>query len=63
MSQSRKQDPKQEKFAAHIKAVEEHKVLLDTLQLEDETNLAKAKNSLENLGITLEEYLKVVGIP
>jgi hypothetical protein len=63
MSQSPKHDPKQEKLVAHIKAVEEHKLLLDTLHLNGEADLTKTINSLENLGITLEEYLKVVGIP
>lgn len=57
------QDPKHEKFKQHVKAIEEHKTLLERLHLENDADLAKAKSSLENLAITLEEYLKVVGIP
>lgn len=56
-------DPKHVKFTEHVNAIEEHKMLLEKLHLGNEADLAKAKISLENLGITLEEYLKVLGIP
>ena len=56
-------DSKDRKFSEHVKAIEEHKSLLEKLHLESDTDLAKAKNSLENLAITLEEYLKVIGVP
>ncbi len=56
-------DPKEHKFKEHVKAIEEHKSLLDQLHLESDADLAKAKASLENLAITLEEYLKVIGLP
>ncbi len=56
-------ESKDHKFNEHVKAIEEHKSLLDRLHLESEADLTKAKNSLENLAITLEEYLKVIGVP
>lgn len=56
-------DPKHEKFTRHVNAVEEHKSLLEKLHLGNEADLAKAKASLENIAITLEEYLKVLGMP
>jgi hypothetical protein len=54
---------KDHKFKEHVKAIEEHKSLLETLHLESGADLAKAKSSLENIAITLEEYLKVIGMP
>ncbi len=56
-------DSTDHKFKEHVKAIEEHKSLLETLHLESDADLVKAKNSLENLAITLEEYLKVIGVP
>lgn len=56
-------DSKDHKFKDHVKAIEEHKSLLEKLHLETDADLAKAKASLENLAITLEEYLKVIGVP
>jgi hypothetical protein len=56
-------DSKEHKLNEHVKAIEEHKSLLEKLHLESNADLAKAKNSLENIAITLEEYLKVIGLP
>ncbi|MDI1360670.1 hypothetical protein [Methylotenera sp.] len=56
-------DSKDHKFNEHIKAIEEHKSLLEKLHLKSDDDLAKAKSSLENIAITLEEYLKVIGVP
>ncbi|MDI1308836.1 MAG: hypothetical protein PSV17_05305 [Methylotenera sp.] len=56
-------DSKDRKFNEHVKAIEEHKSMLDKLHLESDIDLAKAKSSLENIAITLEEYLKVIGVP
>ena len=41
----------------------EHKSLLEKLHLENDADFLKAKSSLENLAITLEEYLKVIDVP
>ncbi len=54
---------KDHKFNEHVKAIEEHKSLLEKLHLESDADLTKAKNSLETIAITLEEYLKVIGVP
>lgn len=56
-------DAKDHKFNEHVKAIEEHKTLLEKLHLESDSDLAEAKSSLQNIAITLEEYLKVIGVP
>jgi hypothetical protein len=56
-------DEKDRKFKAHIGAVEEHQQLLAKLHLDSNIRLDEINNSLERLTITLEEYLKVIGIP
>ncbi len=56
-------DSKDHKFNKHVKAIEEHRSVLEKLHLESNADLAKAKSSLENIAITLEEYLKVIGVP
>jgi hypothetical protein len=58
-----RQDLQKAKFQAHAKAVEEHKSLLEKLHLDSNTNLDEINNSIEKLTLTLEEYLKVIGIP
>lgn len=57
------QDLQNAKYKKHVKAIEEHKSLLEKLHLDSNINLDDIKISLENLAITLEEYLKVIGIP
>ena len=54
---------KQIKFTEHVDAVESHKALLDKLHLDSDSRLDEINNSLERLTITLEEYLKVIGLP
>lgn len=58
-----KQDLKDTKFKEHVDAVEKHKALLEKLHLDSNTHLDEISNSIENLTLTLEEYLKVIGIP
>ena len=58
-----KQDLKDSKFKEHVEAVEKHKALLEKLHLDSNTHLDEISNSIENLTLTLEEYLKVIGIP
>ena len=58
-----KQDLKSTKFNEHAEAIEKHKVLLEKLHLDSNTHLDEINNSIERLTITLEEYLKVIGIP
>ena len=54
---------KQIKFTEHVDAVESHKALLDKLHLDSDSRLDEINNSLERLTITLEEYLKLLGLP
>lgn len=56
-------DSRNTKFEEHVKAIEKHKSLLEKLHLDSNIHLDEINNSLENLTITLEEYLKVIGIP
>jgi hypothetical protein len=56
-------DSQNTKLKEHVKAIEEHKALLEKLHLDSNIHLDEINNSLENLTITLEEYLKVIGIP
>ena len=54
---------KNTKFEAHVNAIEKHKALLEKLHLDSNTHLDEVSNSIEQLTLTLEEYLKVIGIP
>jgi hypothetical protein len=56
-------DLKNAKFDAHVDAIEKHKALLEKLHLNANAHLDEVNNSLEQLTLTLEEYLKVIGIP
>ncbi len=58
-----KQNLKDTKFNAHVEALEKHKALLEKLHLDSNTHLDEITSSIENLTLTLEEYLKVIGIP
>jgi hypothetical protein len=57
------QDLKNVKFQEHAKAIEKHKALLEKLHLDSNTHLDEVTSSIEKLTLTLEEYLKVIGIP
>ena len=54
---------KNTKFDAHVNAIEKHKALLEKLHLDSNTHLDEVSNSIEQPTLTLEEYLKVIGIP
>lgn len=54
---------KQAKLEAHLNALEEHKALLEKLHLNGNEHLNEVGNSIEQLTLTLEEYLKIIGIP
>ena len=54
---------KNTKFDPHVNAIEKHKALLEKLHLDSNTHLDEVSNSIEQLTLTLEEYLKVIGIP
>jgi hypothetical protein len=56
-------DLKDTKLDEHLDALEQHKQLLEKLHLDADTHLDEVGNSLERLTLTLEEYLKVLGIP
>lgn len=50
-------------LANHKDALENHKALLEKLHLNGNQHLDEVGNSLEQLTLTLEEYLKLIGIP
>ncbi len=54
---------KNTKFDAHVNAIEKHKALLEKLHLDSNTHLDEVNHSISYLILTLEEYLKVLGIP
>lgn len=56
-------DLKDSKLDEHLDALEKHKQLLEKLHLDSDTHLDEVGNSIERLTLTLEEYLKVLGIP
>lgn len=56
-------DLKDSKLGEHLDALEKHKQLLEKLHLDADTYLDEVGNSIERLTLTLEEYLKVLGIP
>lgn len=57
------EDLKTSKHSEHLKAVEAHQSLLKKLHLDANIRLDEINNSFERVSITLEEYLKVIGIP
>lgn len=54
---------KNAKLEAHLDAIEKHKALLEKLHLNNNQHLDEVNNSLQELTLTLEEYLKIIGIP
>ena len=54
---------KKTKFDAHVNAIEKHKALLEKPHLDSKKHLDEVSNSIQQLTLTLEEYLKVIGIP
>jgi len=58
-----KQELKNTKLDVHLDAIEKHKALLEKLHLDSNTHLDEITNSIERITLTLDEYLKVLGIP
>jgi len=58
-----KKDLENTKLKDHVDAIEKHKQLLEKLHLDSNMHLDEINNSFQQLAITLEEYLKVIGIP
>ncbi len=56
-------DLKDSRLEEHLDALEKHKQLLEKLHLDSNTHLDEVGNSIERFTLTLEEYLKVIGIP
>jgi RNase adaptor protein for sRNA GlmZ degradation len=56
-------DLKDSKLEEHLDAIEKHKALLEELHLNANVHLDEVNQSLEQLTLTLEEYLKLIGIP
>lgn len=54
---------KEAKLEAHLDAIEKHKALLEKLHLNTNQHIDEVNNSLQELTLTLEEYLKIIGIP
>lgn len=54
---------KEAKLEAHLEALDRHKALLEKLHLNGNAHLDEVNNSLQALTLTLEEYLKIIGIP
>jgi hypothetical protein len=57
------QNLKNTKYEEHKNAVEAHQALLEKLHLDSNMRLDEINNSLERLTFTLEEYLRVIGLP
>jgi hypothetical protein len=57
------QELKEAKLEANLDAVEKHKALLEKLHLNGNQHLDEVNNSLQTMTLTLEEYLKIIGIP
>ena len=58
-----KPDAVQSKYQEHIEAIEKHKRLLEKLHLDSNSHLDEVNTSFQKIALTLEEYLKVIGIP
>lgn len=54
---------KEAKLQTHLEAVEQHKALLEQLHLNGNQHLDAVNESLQQMTLTLEEYLKLIGIP
>jgi hypothetical protein len=54
---------KTSKLQAHLDAIENHKSLLEKLHLNGNQHLDEVNASLQTVTLTLEEYLKLVGLP
>jgi len=57
------QDLKTTTLDVHLDAIDKHKALLEKLHLDSNIRLDEITNSFERMTLTLDEYLKVLGIP
>jgi hypothetical protein len=57
------QDLKNTKLYVHLDAIDKHKALLEKLHLDSNIRLDEITNSFEKITLSLDEYLKVLGIP
>ncbi|MGB4811451.1 MAG: hypothetical protein WBP13_03075 [Methylophilaceae bacterium] len=57
------QDIKNQKLEDHKQALEAHHALLEKMHLNQNEHLDEARASVGKLALTLEEYLKIIGIP
>ena len=53
----------QSKYQDHLDAVEKHKALLEKLHLDSNSHLDEINTSFQTITLTLEEYLKLIGVP
>jgi hypothetical protein len=56
------QTVKDQNLKAHMEALDKHRELLEKLHLNSDEHLNEIGGSLENITLTLEEYLKVLGL-
>lgn len=53
----------QTKYQDHLEAIDKHKALLEKLHLDSNTHLDEINTSFQTITLTLEEYLKLIGVP
>jgi hypothetical protein len=53
----------QTKYQDHLEAIEKHKALLEKLHLDSNSHLDEINTSFQSITLTLEEYLKLIGVP
>lgn len=53
----------QSKYQDHLEAIEKHKALLEKLHLDSNSHLDEINTSFQTITLTLEEYLKLIGVP
>ncbi|MFA6040397.1 MAG: hypothetical protein WC733_02740 [Methylophilus sp.] len=51
------------KYQEHLDAIETHKRLLEQLHLDSNTRLDEVTDAFQQIALTLEEYLKLIGLP
>jgi hypothetical protein len=51
------------KYQEHLDAIERHKLLLEQLHLDSNARLDEVTDAFQQIALTFEEYLKVIGIP
>jgi len=57
-------DIQNDQFQKHLEAIDNHKSLINDLHASEANHsVADLKASIEKIAISLEEYLKVIGLP